>query len=157
MKVTNWKVYAVWIAICEAVGFLSGWLSREGQDIYNVTAVKPAITPPDWVFPVVWIILFALMGISAARVSLTPASKERSRGLNLFTSQLIVNFFWPLFFFNLQAFEFSLIWLLLLLLLVVLTFLQFRKIDHLSGWVLIPYIVWLIFAVILNWRVSVLN
>lgn len=157
MKNNDWKAYGLWIAICEAVGFISGWLSREGMAIYDATAVKPSFSPPDWVFPVVWGILFALMVISAAKISLKPPSQARSRGLNLFATQLIVNFFWSLFFFNLQAFEFALIWLILLLVLVVLTFLQFRKIDKVAGWLLIPYIIWLAFAAVLNWRVCVLN
>ena len=77
----NWKVYAFWVLFCEVVGAASGFLSMSGMEIYTATAVKPPLTPPPWVFPVVWTILFALMGISAARISLTAESKERSRAL----------------------------------------------------------------------------
>ena len=88
----EWKVYTIWIAVCEAVGIVAGLLSRSGTEIYNMTAVKPPFSPPSWLFPVVWTILYALMGISAARITLEPESSDRSRGLNLMVAQLIVNF-----------------------------------------------------------------
>ena len=157
MKNSNWKTYAFWIILCEAVGALAGWISAGGIEVYSALANKPPLTPPQWIFPVVWSILYALMGISAARISLTPPSKERNRGLNLFTAQLIVNFFWPLLFFNAQAFGFALIWLILLWVLVLAVILTFRKIDKTAAWLLIPYLVWLTFAVYLNAGVYILN
>ena len=157
MKNSNWKTYAFWIILCEAVGALAGWISAGGIEVYSALANKPPLTPPQWVFPVVWSILYALMGISAARISLTPPSKERNRGLNLFTAQLIVNFFWPLLFFNAQAFGFALIWLILLWVLVLAVILTFRKIDKTAAWLLIPYLLWLTFAVYLNAGVYILN
>ena len=157
MKNRNWKTYAFWIILCEAVGALAGWISAGGIEVYSALANKPPLTPPQWIFPVVWSILYALMGISAARISLTPPSKERNRGLNLFTAQLIVNFFWPLLFFNAQAFGFVLIWLILLWVLVLAVILTFRKIDKTAAWLLIPYLLWLTFAVYLNAGVYILN
>lgn len=157
MKNSNWKTYAFWIILCEAVGALAGWISAGGIEVYSALANKPPLTPPQWIFPVVWSILYALMGISAARISLTPPSKERNRGLNLFTAQLIVNFFWPLLFFNAQAFGFALIWLILLWVLVLAVILTFRKIDKTAASLLIPYLLWLTFAVYLNAGVYILN
>ena len=157
MKNSDWKTYAFWIILCEAVGALAGWISAGGIEVYSALANKPPLTPPQWVFPVVWSILYALMGVSAARISLTPPSKERNRGLNLFTAQLIVNFFWPLLFFNAQAFGFALIWLILLWVLVFAVILIFRKIDKTAAWLLIPYLAWLTFAVYLNAGVYILN
>ena len=157
MKNSDWKTYAFWIILCEAVGALAGWISAGGIEVYSALANKPPLTPPQWVFPVVWSILYALMGISAARISLTPPSKERNRGLNLFTAQLIVNFFWPLLFFNAQAFGFALIWLILLWVLVLVVILIFWKIDKTAAWLLIPYLAWLTFAVYLNAGVYILN
>lgn len=157
MKNSNWKTYAFWIILCEAVGALAGWISAGGIEVYSALANKPPLTPPQWIFPVVWSILYALMGISAARISLTPPSKERNRGLNFFTAQLIVNFFWPLLFFNAQAFGFALIWLILLWVLVLAVILTFRKIDKTAAWLLIPYLLWLTFAVYLNAGVYILN
>lgn len=153
----NWKVYAFWVVLCELVGIVSGLLSREGIALYNVIVAKPPFTPPAWIFPVVWTILFALMGTSAARVSLTAPSKARSWGLNVFIAQLVVNFFWPLFFFNLQAFGFAFIWLILLWILVAFTIYQFWKVDRTAAWLLVPYLAWLTFAAILNGAVWLMN
>ncbi len=147
----------LWILLSEAVGGLSGWLTREGTKRYTATAVKPPLSPPELVFPIVWGILFALMGISAARVSMTPPSRERSRGLNLFILQLAVNFCWSLIFFNIQAFGFAFFWLLLLWGLVLWMILTFRKVDPLAAWLQVPYLLWLTFAAYLNLGVWYLN
>lgn len=146
-----------WILLAEAVGALSGWLTREGTQIYAQTIVKPPLSPPGWVFPVVWAILYALMGIGAAKVYQAPASKTRSMGLNLFITQLVVNFFWSPIFFNLQAFGFALLWLLLLWGLVLWMILVFRKVDPLAAKLQIPYLLWLTFAAYLNFGVWCLN
>ncbi len=146
-----------WILLAEAVGALSGWLTREGTQIYAQTIVKPPLSPPGWVFPVVWAILYALMGIGAAKVYQAPASKTRSLGLNLFITQLVVNFFWSPIFFNLQAFGFALLWLLLLWGLVLWMILTFRKVEPLAAKLQIPYLLWLTFAAYLNFGVWYLN
>ena len=129
----NWKVYAIWVLIAEAVGGLSAWLTREGTKVFSETVAQPPLSPPMLLFPIVWGILYLLMGISAARIYLEPSSLSRSRGLNLYVAQLIVNFFWSLIFFNAQAFGFAFFWLLLLWVLVLLMILIFRKVDPLAG------------------------
>lgn len=151
------RTYAFWILLAEAVGLLSGWLSREGTAIFGETANQPPFSLPAIVFPVVWTILYALMGIGAARVSMTPDSQERSRGLNLFITQLIVNFFWSLIFFNARAYGFALVWLLLLFGLVLWMTLEFRKTDPLAAFLQIPYLLWLALAAYLNYGVWILN
>ena len=157
MKKGTWKTYAFWIVLAEAVGGLSGWLTRTGTEVYNQTVTQPPLSPPPLVFPIVWGILYALMGISAARISLSESSPQRSRGLNLFVVQLIVNFFWSPIFFNAQAFGFAFIWLLLLWALVLAMILTFREIDPLAAWLQIPYLIWLTFAAYLNLGVWYLN
>ena len=89
MKQRDWKLYGLWILFVEAVGALSGWLTREGAAQYEQTIVQPPLSPLGIVFPIVWGILFALMGISAARVDTSPASPARTRGLAVFW------FSWP--------------------------------------------------------------
>lgn len=153
----KWKYIAIWVAISELTGVLAGWLSRGGTESYSMTAQKPPLSPPSWVFPVVWSILYALMGIGTGLVSLQADSKERSRGLNLMISQLILNFFWPLLFFNLQAYGLSFVWLMFLWLLVLWMILEFRKTVPLAAWVQIPYLLWLTFALYLNGGVWLLN
>lgn len=157
MKQQKWKVYGFWIPLAEAAGGLSGLLSRNGMKAYSETVVQPPLSPPMWVFPVVWAILFLLMGIGAARVSLVPKSAQRSRGLNLFVAQLVVNFFWSLIFFNAQNFALAFFWLLLLLVLVLLMTLAFRQVDPLAARLQIPYLLWLVFAAYLTAGVWYLN
>lgn len=157
MKKTTWRQYAFWIVLAEAVGLLSGWLSREGMQLYAQTVTKPPLSPPGWVFGVVWTILYALMGISAARIYAAPSSPARNRGLNLFIAQLTVNFFWSPIFFNTGAYGFALVWLLLLWVLVLLMILTFRKTDRTAAVLQLPYLVWLTLAAYLNWSVWQLN
>ena len=157
MKKENWKVYAFWIGLSELVGILAGLLTRGGMQIYTEMVNKPPLTPPAIVFPIVWTILYALMGISAARIWLAPESAERNRGLTVFVAQLIVNFFWPLFFFNLQAYGFAVLWLILLWVLVLYMILTFYKTDRLAAWLQVPYLLWLTFAAYLNLGVWLMN
>lgn len=149
----NWKTYLFWIALAEGIGALSGFLSRGGMRLYTQTVIQPPLSPPPIVFPIVWGILYALMGIGAARVSLT----EDRRGLNLFIVQLIVNFFWSLIFFNLQAYGFALFWLCLLWAMVAWMILAFHQSDTLAAWLQTPYLIWLTFAAYLNAATWVLN
>ena len=153
----NWKVYGVWIGIAEAVGALSGLLSRKGMQAYAKSVVQPPLAPPMWVFPLVWTILFASMGISAAIIWLSPESELRRRGLNIFVAQLVVNFFWSLIFFNLQAFGFAFIWLLLLWALVAWMIWVFYQVRPLAAWLQVPYLLWLTFAGYLSFAVWMLN
>lgn len=157
MNKQNWKTYAFWILLAEAVGALSGWLTREGSRYFSANVAQPPLSPPAILFPIVWGILFLLMGIGAARVSLTPASPQRSRGLNLFVLQLIVNFFWSPIFFNAKAYGIAFFWLLLLIGLVLAMTLTFRKVDTLAAKLQIPYLLWLGFAAYLNLGVWYLN
>lgn len=157
MKIRTWKTYACWIIFTEAVGALSGWLTREGAEIYNATIEKPALSPPAIVFPIVWGILFALMGIGAARIYTSPASDARSRSLLLFFTQLAFNFFWSIIFFNFQNFLFAFIWLIILWGLILSMLLSFRKVDKIAAWLQIPYLVWVTFAAYLNLGVWILN
>ena len=153
----NWKTYAFWILLAEAVGGLSGWLTREGTRIYQATVAQPPLSPPPLVFPIVWGILFALMGIGAARVSLSPVSGRRTRALLLFGLQLLFNFFWSIIFFNLQAFGFAFLWLAVLWGLILGMILQFARVDKPAAYLQIPYLLWVTFALYLNAGVWMLN
>lgn len=156
MKNTTWKTYALFIALSEAAGALAGFLTRQGMKNYE-TVLKPVLTPPDIVFPIVWTILYALMGIGAARIYMAPESEERTLSLKLFAVQLIVNFFWSLLFFNAQAFGFSFLWLLLLWILILAMILSFKKVDKTAAWLQLPYLLWVTFATYLNYMVWMLN
>ena len=157
MKQTQWKQTVLWVAVVEAVGFLSGLLSMSARREFGESALQPGLTPPGWVFPVVWSVLYALMGIGAARIWRSRESAERNRGLNLFVAQLIFNFFWSLIFFNGQAYGFAAIWLGILWVLTAAMILVFRRVDPLAAYLQIPYLLWLTFAAYLNVAVWQLN
>ena len=157
MKKQRWKTYAFWIFLSESAGALSGWLTREGTKNYTQTIVQPPLSPPAIVFPIVWSVLFALMGIGAARVYLSPASGARSRGLLLFFVQLVFNFLWSILFFNLQAFGLAFFWLIALWLLILWMTITFYQVDRTAALLQIPYLLWVAFAGYLTLGVWVLN
>ena len=157
MKQNARRTYVFWILLSEAIGLLSGILSRAGTASFRTTVQQPPLSPPAALFLIVWTILYVLMGISVARISLTPPSTIRSRSLNIFVIQLAVNFFWSLIFFNAKAYGFSFFWLLLLWGLVFGMILLFRQIDSVAAALQIPYLLWLTFAAYLSYGVWKLN
>lgn len=157
MNKHTWKRYALWILLAEAVGALSGWLTRKGARSYAQTIVQPPLSPPGIVFPIVWGVLFALMGVSAARIDLSPVSAARTRGLRLFGVQLAFNFFWSILFFNLQLFGLAFLWLAVLWGLILWMIRVFRQADRPAALLQIPYLLWVTFAGYLNAGVWLLN
>ncbi len=157
MKNKPWKNYVFWIVLTEAVGFVAGLLTREGTKIYNETITKPPLLPPAIVFPIVWAVLYALMGFCAAKVSLQNPSKNRRTAIYFYIAQLAFNFFWSIIFFNAQAFLIAFIWLVALWALIILTIRAFRKVDLFAGNLMIAYLVWVSFAGYLNLGVWLLN
>ena len=110
-----------------------------------------------FLFPIVWGILYALMGFGAAKISLSPASKDRSTALNVFVFQLAVNFIWSLVFFNLQSYGLAFGVLLFLWVLIVVMIFAFHCVSPLAAWLQIPYLLWVTFAAYLNLGVWLLN
>lgn len=157
MKKRGWKAYLIFIFLAEAVGLLSGLITADATSVYAETVAKPPLSPPAIVFPIVWTVLYALMGIGAARVWNSPETADKKQSVNLFVAQLTVNFFWSLIFFNAQAFGFALIWIVLLWVLVLLMILSFRKVDRIAALLQIPYFLWVTFAAYLNYGVWLLN
>lgn len=157
MKNNQWKAYTFWIGLSLGAGALSGLLSRPGMEGFQEAVLQPPLSPPAFLFPVVWTILYVLMGIGVARVWLSEPSELRSRGIRLFVVQLIVNFFWSLIFFNARSFALAFLWLLLLWGLVVWMILTFRKVDPKGAWLQLPYLLWLTFAAYLSAGVWILN
>ena len=157
MKNAKWKTYAFWIVLTELAGAAAGFVSREGSELYQLSVQKPALSPPGWLFPVVWALLYLLMAISVSSVSLATEGRVRSRALRLYLMQLAVNCLWPILFFNLQAFGAAFLWLVLLFALIVWMTLQFWEIDRTAGWLLLPYLLWVSFAGYLNCGVWMLN
>ena len=156
MNKSKTKVYGISIALSLVIGGLSALFTMMGMEDYRL-AEKPALTPPEIVFPIVWTILYTLMGISAARVWIASEDKGSNGGLILYAIQLVVNFFWSIIFFTLQAYGFAFFWLLFLWLLVLLMIISFSKTDKIAAYLQVPYLLWLSFAGYLNFMVWMLN
>ena len=153
----NMMTYVICVLLVELCGFGVGMMTREGTAIYRDTIAKPPLSPAPIAFPIAWTILYALMGISLARVIMSEASGDRTAAIALFAAQLVFNLAWCFIFFKAQRFGFAFIWLLIMFMLVVLMFLKFRKIDAIAANIQIPYMLWLVFAGYLNLGVWILN
>ena len=140
-----------------ALGGLSAWLNRGAMADYAVLN-RPPLSPPGWLFPVVWTLLFLLMGLAAYLVAVSPVSgSRRERALRLYLVQLGFCFFWRSLFFGLGARFAAFVWLLLLLGLALVCCLLFWHIDRWAGALLLPYLLWLLFAAYLNLSLWLIN
>lgn len=153
-KKIDWKALLFFLVFTLGVGggigaLLGGDLSLDGLK-------QPPLTPPAWLFPVAWSILYVTMAIAAYLVYMS-GDIDRQPALRLYLVQVVVNALWPLFFFRLEWRMFAFFWLLLLLALVVLTAVRFRPISKPAFWLLVPYLLWLLFAAYLNFGFYVLN
>ena len=150
--------YLVAIAIPIGIGLLSALLTSENMMTYG-DMVKPPLSPPAWLFPIAWTVLYALMGISSGKVYLERENNgyAASRGLIYYAVSLVVNFFWSIIFFNMRAYILAFIWLILLIYLVIRSTMYYTKVSPVSAYLQIPYIIWLAFAAYLNAGVAILN
>ncbi len=155
MKI-NWKKLIVCIAIPLAVGGLSGFLTRNGAEIF-ASVDKPPLSPPGWIFPVVWTVLYVLMGVASYLVLVSGKPARSKTALTVYGIQLFFNFFWSIIFFNLEAYLFAFVWLLMLWVLIVLTAVLFYRISKKAGYLFVPYILWVTFAGYLNFGIYLLN
>lgn len=145
------------IAIPLAVGGLSAYLTMGAMETFE-SLKQPPLSPPGWLFPVVWTALFALMGIASYLVVRSPAPERTvKRALIFYGIQLGLNFFWTILFFNLGLYLVSFFWLILLWCFIPLTTLQFAAIRRLAGYLMIPYLIWVAFAGYLNLAIFWLN
>ncbi len=152
------KTYVISILIPLAVGALAAFLTRDNMMLYD-EIIQPPLAPPAIVFPIVWTILYTLMGIGCARVYLQKDVMQNavSKALNVYALQLAFNFCWSLIFFNLRAFFGAFVWLIVLWLLVAVMLIRFNRVDKAAAIINIPYLVWLTFAAYLNLAIVILN
>lgn len=151
------KSYVIGIIIPLAVGLFSAYLTRDSMNLYE-TIVQPDLAPPAILFPIVWTILYILMGIGSVIIYNSDAdAKDKNQALFIYGLQLVFNFFWSIFFFNQRVFLFSFIWLIILWLLIVAMIVSFRKINKTAAWLQIPYLLWVTFAGYLNLMIYLLN
>ena len=118
--------------------------------------MKPPLSPPGWLFPVVWSILYVLMAIGIWLVTQTK-QPDTWKAVQIYVYQLLVNVLWPLMFFRLEWRLFAFFWLLLLLALIAMTYATFRMFSRPAAYLLIPYMLWVLFAGYLNLSIYVLN
>lgn len=153
---TNWKKRLLCWAIPLAVGGLAALLSG-GMGSYKVMN-QPPLSPPGWVFPLVWTVLYLLMGEASYRVLESGAEREKVRGaLMAYGVQLALNFIWPLVFFGARAYLAAFLVLVALWIAIFITLRRFSAIDEKAGNLLIPYLLWVTFAGYLNFGVFLLN
>ena len=151
MKI-NFKRLIVSILIPLGLGLLVGLLSGSGNN-YN-DLVQPSFAPPSWLFPVVWTILYILMGISDYLVK---EELNTDKSLNIYKYQLLFNLLWSFVFFTFKWYLFAFIWIILLIILVIKMIKEFLSINKISSYLQIPYLLWLIFAAVLNFSIYLLN
>lgn len=153
MKI-QWKTLVTCLIIPLAIGIISALLTRNNMETFDLIN-KPILAPPSWLFPVVWTILYILMGIASYLVFIS--KKPNKTALTVYGIQLIFNFFWSIIFFNLELYLFAFIWLVLLWLLIFKTTILFYQISKPAGYLMIPYLLWVTFAGYLNFSIYLLN
>lgn len=157
MKKIKWTELLIFIIGTELVGALSSLLSGNFASFYG-ELVKPSLAPPGILFPIVWAILYALMGISAYIIYVSDAETgEKRKALTLYAVQLFVNFLWSIVFFRFEQIGIAAAVLILLVILVAMMIVTFKKIRPLAGYLNILYLLWVIFAAYLNIGFLVLN
>lgn len=149
------KALIISIAISLGVGALAGALTRNSVDLYN-QLILPKLSPPSSVFPIVWTVLYILMGISAYLIYVSN-SPYKKKALKLYVIQLVLNFLWSIVFFNGQMYLLAFVILLLLLFIIFRLIVVSYKINPTAAYLLIPYFLWVAFAGYLNLSIYLLN
>lgn len=151
------KQLIIAVALPLAIGALAAFLTKDSVCIFRALR-KPPLSPPDWLFPVAWTILYILMGIASYLVYSSDASSPRKdRALSLYAIQLGLNFLWPIIFFNLQMYLAAFLVLILLWILILICMVLFYYISDTAGKLLIPYLLWVSFAGYLNLGIHLMN
>lgn len=146
-------VFFVSVLLCFVAAAVGSHYTEQSVDTWYPSLSKPSFTPPSWVFPVVWSVLYYLMGISLATV-LTQGTKEQiPLPATLFALQLILNMGWSIVFFGQRNPTRGLVTIILLWIAVASTALTFAAISFEAGLMLLPYLLWVSFALVLNYRI----
>lgn len=153
----KWKELIISVAIPLAVGGLSALLTKDSMEQFSALK-QPPLSPPSWLFPVAWTILYTLMGIAAYKVYTAEVHESRKRkALTVYAVQLVFNFFWTIVFFNLGAYFAAFVVLVILWLLIIINMLLFYHISDTAGRLMVPYALWVSFAAYLNLSIYFLN
>lgn len=152
-----WISLGIFIALCFLVEMIGSAWTKETVSTWYPTLVKPSWTPPDWVFGPVWTVLYVMIAISGWLIYRTKKSHERSVALTLFGVQLALNFMWSFLFFALRSPVLGLIDIIPLLVLIGMTIIKAWPVRHLASLLLIPYLLWVMYATTLNIGIWMLN
>lgn len=151
------KPLIISILISLATGTIAGLITSSSQNTYS-TIDTPFFAPPSFLFPIVWSILYLLMGISSYIIYTSNAKpSDKQAALTIYALSLVINFIWPILFFNSRLYLVSFIWLVALWIFILLTILAYSKISKVAAYLQIPYLLWVTFAGILNLAIVILN
>jgi tryptophan-rich sensory protein len=158
MEIKNFVRLILAILVCEIAGIIGSLFTSPAIPAWYDTLTKPSFTPPSWVFGPAWVILYALMGASLYVIRNKRVKNKRVKAsLEVFGVQLVLNVLWSFLFFGLRSPLYGLIAILALWIAILLTIKKFSQISKKAAILLIPYILWVTFAMILNLYVWVLN
>lgn len=147
------KIYIKSILIPVVIGFIIGLITNSSIDYAIIN--RPKISPPGWIFPVVWTILYILMGISYGL--LIENKKNDLKTKSIYIAQLFLNYSWSIIFFTLKLRFLAIIWIILLVIFVIIMIVNFFKRNKISGILQIPYLLWCLFATYLTISIYLLN
>lgn len=145
------------VALTVVLGAVGGLVTAPEIPVWYAGLYKPSFNPPSWLFAPVWTTLYVLMGISLFLIWKQPVSKERNKAILFFISQFILNMAWSFIFFGMHETGWALVEMMILWLAILLTIFSFGKFSRIAAWLLVPYIVWVSFAMLLNgaiWRLN---
>ena len=149
------KSYIMAVLLPLIVGGISAILTSGSMDIYK-TINTPSFAPPAIIFPIVWTLLYILMGIGSG-IIYNSKLPNRDNALFIYIIQLMINFIWSIFFFNLRAYLLSFVLIIVLWILILAMILKFLKINKIAGYLQIPYLIWVTFATVLTFAIYLLN
>ena len=149
------KELIVSILITLGIGIISALISRGGMMNY-ASLNTPSFAPPGFLFPIVWTILYILMGISSYLIYDSP-DYNSSCCLIIYAISLFINFLWSPIFFGLELRLFAFIWIILLDIVVIYMIWCYYGVNKKAAYLNIPYLIWCLFATILNYSVYILN
>ena len=154
----DWRIALITVPAIIGFGSLSGWLAGSGSRyVWFAALEKPFFMPPEWVFGIVWPVLYALIGIALALILEEPMTKRRRKALILFFAQLLLNYSWPLVFFAAHDIQSALVVMVVMTGLAAMAAGEFWRIRPLAGALMAPYLAWLCFAAALNAAIGRLN
>ena len=155
--ILNKKLLVLCVAIPLLVGGIAAFFTKDAMAMFTQLD-KPPLSPPGWLFPVVWTILYTLMGISSYLIANSKRpTEDKTRALSVYAASLFVNFLWSFFFFNMEWYFFSFLWLLLLWSLIIVMIIEYWGINKTAALLTIPYLLWVTFAGYLNFGIWWLN